>query len=180
MKSSSAVARKSKRPEARLYSRRRAAPAQRTTLSNQPTAQAPPLVTTTTHSNPEPLHRLAIRNVPDAAARDRQGHRERDGHARQVEQRLRGVPARVDRSRAPHSGRPAGQLLCPSPQSYNYAVFSHTDTCVVLSLVNGSCCQPLQRSRSLIPARRAIRSSSDGQTYRNGIEARSSRWSTTR
>ena|SRR5258708_5759993 len=39
-----------------------------------------------------------------------------------------------------------------------------TETCLVLSLVNGSRFQPLQRSRSVIPASRAIRSSSDGQT----------------
>ena len=49
-------------------------------------------------------------------------------------------------------------------------VFSHTDTCLVLSLVNGSRFQPLQRSRSDIPASRAIRSSSAGDTERNGIE----------
>ena len=46
----------------------------------------------------------------------------------------------------------------------DYDDFSQTETCCVLSLVNGSRCQPLQRSRSVIPARRAIRSSSDGQT----------------
>ena len=39
---------------------------------------------------------------------------------------------------------------------------------MVLSLVNGSRFQPLQRSRKLIPAIRAIRSSSDGHTKRNG------------
>ena len=43
------------------------------------------------------------------------------------------------------------------------AVFSQTETCLVLSLVNGSRLQPPQRSRSVIPASRAIRSSSDGQ-----------------
>ncbi len=45
-----------------------------------------------------------------------------------------------------------------------YDVFSHTETCLVLSLVNGSRFQPLQRSRSLMPAMRAIRSSSAGHT----------------
>ena len=35
---------------------------------------------------------------------------------------------------------------------------------VVLSLVKGSRFQPLQRSRKVIPASRAIRSSSDGHT----------------
>jgi hypothetical protein len=44
------------------------------------------------------------------------------------------------------------------------AGFSQTETCFVLSLVNGSRFQPLQRSRNVIPASRAIRSSSDGHT----------------
>ena len=44
------------------------------------------------------------------------------------------------------------------------AGFSQTEMCFVLSLVNGSRFQPLQRSRSVIPARRAIRSSSAGHT----------------
>jgi hypothetical protein len=42
--------------------------------------------------------------------------------------------------------------------------FSHTDTWLVLSLVKGARAQSLQRSRRVMPARRAIRSSSDGQT----------------
>jgi hypothetical protein len=44
------------------------------------------------------------------------------------------------------------------------AGFSHTETCLRLSLVNGSRVQSLQRSRRLMPASWAIRSSSDGQT----------------
>ena len=55
---------------------------------------------------------------------------------------------------------------------------SQTETCFVLSGVNGSRAQPPQRSRSRIPARRAIRSSSPGETERNGIEFRSQRPST--
>ena len=51
------------------------------------------------------------------------------------------------------------RLACPATQA-----FSQTETCFVLSLVNGSRFQPLQRSRSVIPVTRAIRSSSDGQT----------------
>jgi hypothetical protein len=47
----------------------------------------------------------------------------------------------------------------PSP-----AGFSQTETWPVLSLVNGSRLQPLQRSRRVIPASRAIRSSSAGHT----------------
>ena len=39
------------------------------------------------------------------------------------------------------------------------ATFSQTDTCLSLSLVNGSRFHPPQRSRNLIPASRAIRSS---------------------
>ena len=45
-----------------------------------------------------------------------------------------------------------------------YAFVSHTDTWDVLSPVNCSRVHPLQRSRSVMPAMRAIRSSSDGQT----------------
>ena len=45
-----------------------------------------------------------------------------------------------------------------------HAGFSQTETCFVLSLVNGSRFQPLQRSRSFMPASRAIRSSSAGHT----------------
>ncbi len=45
-----------------------------------------------------------------------------------------------------------------------YAVFFQTETCEVLSLVKGSRVQPLQRSRKVMPAIRAIRSSSDGHT----------------
>ena len=45
-----------------------------------------------------------------------------------------------------------------------HARFSQTETCFSLSLVKGSRAQPAQRSRSDMPASRAIRSSSDGQT----------------
>jgi len=41
--------------------------------------------------------------------------------------------------------------------------FSHTETCFVLSAVNGERSQSAQRSRSSIPASRAMRSSSEGQ-----------------
>lgn len=44
------------------------------------------------------------------------------------------------------------------------SAFSQTDMCFLLSLVKGSRFQPLQRSRSDIPASRAIRSSSAGHT----------------
>ncbi len=54
------------------------------------------------------------------------------------------------------------------------AGFSQTDTWVVLALVNGARVQPLQRARNDIPASRAIRSSSDGDTERNGAESVSS------
>lgn len=43
-----------------------------------------------------------------------------------------------------------------------YPVFCQTDTWLLLSPVKGSRFQPLQRWRSGIPARRVIRSSSDG------------------
>ena len=44
------------------------------------------------------------------------------------------------------------------------AGFSQTEMCARLSLVNGSLCQPLQRSRKRMPAIWAIRSSSAGHT----------------
>jgi hypothetical protein len=49
------------------------------------------------------------------------------------------------------------------------AGFSHTETCERLSVVKGSRFQLAQRSRKRSPASCAIRSSSDGHTYRNGI-----------
>jgi len=45
-----------------------------------------------------------------------------------------------------------------------YSVFSQTETWEVLSSVNGSRVQPAHRSRRVMPARRAIKSSSEGQT----------------
>jgi hypothetical protein len=65
------------------------------------------------------------------------------------------------------SMREAGRSPDDCPSSYpreREAVFSQTETCLVLSLVNGSRLQPPQRSRSVIPASRAIRSSSEGHT----------------
>jgi len=49
-------------------------------------------------------------------------------------------------------------------RSRRYTVFFQTETCEVLSLVKGSRVQPLQRSRKVMPAIRAIRSSSAGHT----------------
>jgi hypothetical protein len=69
------------------------------------------------------------------------------------------------RPRTADPGQPAG--------------FSHTDTCFSLSLVNGARVQPAHRSRSRIPASWAIRSSSAGHTYRNGIDRYSPRPSVT-
>src|SRR5439155_13360321 len=50
--------------------------------------------------------------------------------------------------------------------------FSQTETCFVLSAVKGERSQSAQRSRSAMPASRAIRSSSAGETERNGTERR--------
>lgn len=55
------------------------------------------------------------------------------------------------------------------PASGQLAGFSQMETCWRLSLVKGSRVQPSHRSRSRIPASCAIRSSSAGHTYRNGI-----------
>ena len=57
----------------------------------------------------------------------------------------------------------AARVIPGDPAAYE-AGFSQTETCLVLWLVNGSRFQPLQRSRSVIPASRAIRSSSEGHT----------------
>ena len=46
----------------------------------------------------------------------------------------------------------------------DYETFVHTEMWLVESLVNEPLFQSLQRSRRVIPARRAMRSSSDGQT----------------
>jgi hypothetical protein len=45
-----------------------------------------------------------------------------------------------------------------------YVGFSHTEMWLKLPLVKRARCQLLQRSRRVIPASRAMRSSSDGQT----------------
>ena len=58
--------------------------------------------------------------------------------------------------------------ILPMSSIDNHKCFSQTEICAVLSLVNGCLFQSLQRSRSLIPTSLAIKSSSDGQTYRNG------------
>ena len=47
-----------------------------------------------------------------------------------------------------------------------YVGFSQTETCEVLSLVNGARCQSLHRSRNRRPAMRAIRSNSAGHAKR--------------
>ena len=49
-------------------------------------------------------------------------------------------------------------------KNYGSRALSQTETWFLLSLVKGSRFQPLQRSRKVIPATRAIRSSSDGHT----------------
>jgi len=80
------------------------------------------------------------------------------------------VIAAIERSAA--SGARVRAQLAPgrpsvSPQTTG---FCQTETCLSLSLVNGSRFHPPQRSRSSIPASRAMRSSSEGHTYRNGNE----------
>ena len=51
-----------------------------------------------------------------------------------------------------------------------YSVFCQTEMWLRLLLVKGSRFQSLHRSRNAIPARRAMRSNSDGHTLRNGAE----------
>jgi hypothetical protein len=62
--------------------------------------------------------------------------------------------------------RPAGRIIYRHSRPVGrYAVVPQTDTCCLLSLVKGSRVQSLQRSRRVIPASRAMRSSSDGQSH---------------
>ncbi len=84
-----------------------------------------------------------------------------------------GRPVISTRSSAGHSARLMGlRSRChddpptePAPATVQEsASFSHTETCEVLAPVNGSRLHPLQRSRRRIPAIRAMRSSSAGQT----------------
>jgi len=78
-----------------------------------------------------------------------------------------GRPRAADRSRSRRecSPSPDGQSgRRRDAASSGQGVFFQTETCRRLSLVNGSCFHPLQRSRSSIPASCAIRSSSAGQT----------------
>lgn len=58
-----------------------------------------------------------------------------------------------------YAGDPTG-----FPYRFISAVFSQTETCDVLASVNGSRVHPAHRSRRVMPARRAIKSSSEGQT----------------
>ncbi|HET9555529.1 MAG TPA: hypothetical protein VFS70_00190 [Actinomycetota bacterium] len=55
-------------------------------------------------------------------------------------------------------------ILTEACDGRGQAVCSQTDTCMVLSFVKGARFQSLQRSRRVIPASPAMRSSSDGQT----------------
>lgn len=59
---------------------------------------------------------------------------------------------------------PERERLVPAHRATLPAGFSHTDTCWRLSLVNGSRFHPAQRSRSVMPASCAMRSSSAGHT----------------
>lgn len=67
-------------------------------------------------------------------------------------------------SREIEATQPIPDQRSPGGDQGSYAAFSQTETCSLLSLVKGSRFQSLQRSRKVIPASRAIRSSSDGHT----------------
>ena len=71
-----------------------------------------------------------------------------------------------DRKPSGH-GRGPGQQPCgppPRTRTRRYGAFCHTEMLRLLSPVNGARCQSPQRARKVIPASRAIRSSSDGHT----------------
>ena len=128
--------------------------------------------------------------------REDDGHddREEDDHerarapvapqVRRRDQRCRSHRKIIGRHSA--SRQPGDHVVEPScyhpggHPGYGAAIFSQTETCDRQSPVKGSRDQPPQRSRRVIPASRAIRSSSPGHTYLNGIEKISSTPSTTR
>ena len=74
------------------------------------------------------------------------------------------------RCSSPRCG-PGSSRPCPRSTSRRRQrpSFSQTDTCDVLSPVKGERSQSAHRWRRVIPARRAIRSSSDGHTKRKGV-----------
>ena len=125
---------------------------------------------------------------------DGHDHREEDDHeharapvapqVRRRDQRCRSHREIIGRHRA--SRQPGDHVVEPScyhpggRPGYGAAVFSQTETCDRQSPVKGSRFHPPQRSRRVIPASRAIRSSSPGHTYRKGSEKISSSPSTTR
>jgi hypothetical protein len=89
-------------------------------------------------------------------------------------ERLRAL-ARHDSHPHPPPPLEVGVALRAADRDRARHAFSHTETCFVLADVNGSRFQPLHRSRRRMPAMRAIRSSSAGETDRNGIDSRSHR-----
>ena len=114
--------------------------------------------------------------VGDDAGRhlaEEDGGLHRRPHQHELQRREVQLAHEVDGHHDP--GRQVGAELQPEvdgagrqrPQS-----FSQTETCRLLSLVNGLPPKFAKRSRSRIPASRAIRSSSAGNVERNGIERR--------
>ena len=97
------------------------------------------------------------------------------------ELRFRGhLPGRAAEGGGPERGRVRGvgfwcvdqqgvvRLWCMQRTLPSY--FCHTEMWLLLPLVKAERSQWLHRSRRVIPASRAIRSSSAGQTYRKGAE----------
>jgi hypothetical protein len=83
-----------------------------------------------------------------------------------VSDNLRAVGERTDRSPGA-LGWPVSTVRCAFA---SYLGFCQTEIWLGLVLVKNSRFQLLHRSRKAIPARRAMRSSSDGHTFRNGAE----------
>ena len=140
-----------------------------------------PVITTTTGGIGEAVGDTAMIVPVEQPWRDRRRARSRSDHAQRgagqdgragsrartpvrPDLRFRSAAGAADRDDRARAEPDLKRSSCGPMVQDRYRLFSQTETCWVLSLVNGSRFQPLQRSRSDIPASRAIRSSSAGHT----------------
>src|SRR5215831_12714695 len=93
-------------------------------------------------------HGLSVTGGTASTRARRRAGRDADAQAYQAAAVLRAAHRRAGWQ---SSGPP------PRPGARRYDAFCHTEIWLLLSPVNGACCQSLQRSRKVIPASRAIR-----------------------